>query len=408
MPRRIAYIMSRFPKLSETFILREMIALNESDWDVQVYPLILERTPVVHPEALPWLEKVTYFPWVSGEILISNMKEFFKNPLLYISLCFQVLMGNLGSLKFLIRAVALFPKTIHIARHMEKNQIAHIHAHYATHPALMAWLIYKLVGISYSVTVHAHDIFVSQSMLSEKLKCASFIVAISEFNRQFLIRYIGDQISKKIHVVRCGIDPDLYSGENRQIASGKFKILSIGSLQPYKGMKYLIHACAILKEKGIPFQCKIVGAGEEYADLEGLIAKLELFKFVELVGAKTQGEVAKMLREADCYVQPSVITPSGKMEGIPVALMEALATKLPVIASHLSGIPELVLPNETGYLVQPENPTSLADTIIQVYYHYKEAKKMAIAGHKLVRSEYSIKTNSAQLAKLFSEQLALL
>jgi glycosyltransferase involved in cell wall biosynthesis len=318
----------------------------------------------------------------------------------------MVLWGNLLSPKFLVRALMLFPKTVHMAAHMKQRGIAHIHAHYATHPTLMAWIIHKLIGISYSVTVHAHDIFVDRSMLATKLRDASFIVAISEFNRQFLIRHVGEWVTEKIHVVHCGIDPQKYSAGISRTTDGKFNIVSIGSLQPYKGMKYLIEACALLKDRALPIFCKIIGAGEERSALDTLISQSGLRDCVELVGAKTQSEVAQLLRDADCYAQPSVITPSGKMEGIPVALMEALSCGLPVIASNLSGIPELVRHNETGYLVPPADANALANALEYVYNHSEEAGKLASVGCGLVCMEFEIQKNVAQLAELFSEKLS--
>jgi glycosyltransferase involved in cell wall biosynthesis len=176
----------------------------------------------------------------------------------------------------------------------------------------MAWVIHKITGISYSVTVHAHDIFVRRTMLETKMRDASFIIAISEFNRDFLVRHLGRWIVEKTHVVHCGINAGLYAGaktgqgrENRRL-----NLISVGGLRPYKCMLYLINACAILSERGVPFHCKIVGDGPEHAMLARQIVKLSVRGLVELVGPKTQREVADLLAGADCYIQPSVITPN--------------------------------------------------------------------------------------------------
>ena len=403
---KIAYVMSRFPKLSETFILREMIALEEAGWDIKVYPLILEHTEVMHAEVRPWLDKVVHFSWLSGDVLNSNLREFLRNPILYFMLWCQVLWENLPSPNFLVRAILLFPKTVHMAVDMEKNGITHIHAHYATHPALAAWLICKLKGIPYSITAHAHDIFVNQVMLASKLRDSSFIVTISEFNRRFMIRHVGAWVAEKIYVIHCGIDTRIYSTRARNPVNGLFRVVCIGSLQPYKGMRYLIEACAILKRRNIPIYCTIIGEGEERPALEALIRRSKLDEIVELTGAKPQNEVAQLLQDANCYAQPSVITPSGKMEGIPVALMEAMSSRLPVVASNISGIPELVRPSETGYLVNPADANSLADALEHVYCHPDEATKIADAGCELVRDEFEIHRNVAQLAGLLSGKLS--
>jgi glycosyltransferase involved in cell wall biosynthesis len=401
MTSRLAYIVSRFPKLSETFILREMIAVERGDFSVDLFPLILEKPPVIHPEAEPWLKRLHYCPWLSVEMARANLLQFFKSPLKYLSLWLAIARGNAKSPKFLARAILILPKAVQMAAEMKREGVAHIHAHYATHPVLAAWIVHKLTGIPYSVTVHAHDIFVDRSMLDLKLRDAVFIAAISEYNRDFLARHLGEWVREKTHVVHCGIEPGLYAGSSADGDASKFRVTSIGSLQPYKGMQHLVEACALLRGRGVPISCKIVGEGEERSRLEGLIAKYDLSQTVELLGARDQKQVASILRQAQVYVQPSVITPSGKMEGIPVSIMEAFAAGLPVVASQLSGIPELVIPNETGYLVPPEEPSLLADTLEHVYRNPDEAVSFAQAGREKVLSEFLLDANVEKLTSLF-------
>lgn len=408
MDSQIAYIVSRFPKLSETFILREMITLEKAGWKVCLYPLILEKAAVVHPEAKPWLQSLIYFPWLSMKVVLVNIKLLFKSPLKYISLWMKVILGNLKSAGFLSRAVMLFPKSILIAEDLKKKNVSHLHAHFATHPAMAAWIIHQVTGISYSITVHAHDIYVNRSMLESKLRDASFIVAISDFNREFLARHYGDWVKDKIKIVHCGIDTEIYTYlPGKDSTNEKKTLVSIGSLQPYKGMQYLVKACAILMDRGVPFICKIVGDGEERDSLTELIAQLGLKEHVQLLGAKTQDEVAGLLRETYCYVQPSVITKTGKMEGIPVAMMEAMASNVPVIASNLSGIPELIRHGETGYLVPPGECQLLADAIEYVINNSQEALRIGASGRELVRTEFDIYKNVNQLAQLFSQKAGI-
>lgn len=404
MTVKLAYIMSRFPKLSETFILREMNALRSNGWEVFNYPLILEKTKVIHPEAKQWLHELNHFPWLSWKILKVNFQTFVKRPSLYLSLLAKVVFGNIKSPRFMVRAIMLFPKTVMMARSMKEKEISHIHAHYATHPALVAWVINQLTGIPYSITVHAHDIYVDRSMLETKVDGASFVVAISKFNQEFLAKHVGEWSRNKTFVIHCGIDMTGYSSATSPQYDG-LHVVSIGSLQPYKGMPHLIEACKILKDRNIPVQCTIIGDGEDRQKLEALIIKSGVSDTVLLAGAKTQAEVADILRIANCYAQPSVITASGKMEGIPVALMEALAASLPSIATNISGIPELIRHGSTGYLVPPGDAHALADAIEYVYAHPEEAAKVSSLGRLLVNEEFEIKKNISQLAELFTRQL---
>ncbi|MCB0036066.1 MAG: glycosyltransferase, partial [Anaerolineales bacterium] len=209
-------------------------------------------------------------------------------------------------------------------------------------------------------------------------------------------------VKEKIHIVHCGILPEKYQPQERTWQVGdRFEIITTGSLQPYKGQKYLVEACAILRDKGIPFRCRFIGGGEEYEDLAQRIAAHDLEAHVFLLGSKTQDEVAELLATAHCYTQPSIITPSGKMEGIPVALMEAMAGQLPVLATELSGIPELVRPGETGYLVPPADAAALAEALEKIYNAPEEAAQRAAAGRQLVLDEFELRDNVKQLSALF-------
>ncbi len=404
MTRRVAYIMSRFPHLPETFILREMIALEHLGWQVLLFPLIFQRQAVVHPQARPWMQRAWRKPLFSAEMLWANVQEMARQPFRYVRVLGQVLWGNRTSPKFFVRALVLWPKAVTMARVFRAQGVQHVHAHYATHPALAAWVVHQLTGISYSVTVHAHDIFVEHAMLETKLRPARFIAAISEFNRRYLVDLLGAWIAPQIEVVHCGIDPAAYADALPSWQAGeRFEIVHTGSLQPYKGQRYLIEACARLKARRVPFRCRLIGGGELEADLRSLIRRLGLEEQVLLLGARTQDEVSALLAEAHCYVQPSVVTPSGKMEGIPVALMEAMASGLPVVATAISGIPELVRPNQTGYLVPSEDADSLADALEHVYRHPREAQSRAQAGRTLVLKEFALHTNVEKLAALFQE-----
>jgi len=310
---------------------------------------------------------------------------------------------NRSNPNLLLRALALFPKAVVAAADMQAEGITHIHAHYATHPALFAWLIHQLTGITYSITVHAHDIFVRTAMLATKLRSASFIAAISEYNRNYLTQKVGSWVRDKIHIVHCGITPEQYQPRTSPAQPGEpLDIINVGSLQLYKGQRYLIEACALLREQGIPLRCRIIGGGEEQKSLQTLIEQRHLESQVQLLGPLPQEKVAALLPTANCYVQPSVITPSGKMEGIPVALMEAMVCRLPVVATNLSGVPELVRPDHTGWLVPPASSEALAETMTSVYASPTKSFALATAGYNLVLEQFHLQKNVSLLAELLT------
>jgi len=397
--------MSRFPHLPETFILREMIALEKLGWQVELYPLIIQRQELIHHEARPWLARAHAVPWISFDLLKVNLANLVRRPRQYLSLFFRVLRENFRSPKFLARALLLFPRAVWMAEKFKEEGITHIHAHYATHPALVAWLINHLTGISYSVTVHAHDIFVEKPMLATKLQDSVFVSSISEFNRKYLADLFGPWVDQKTQIVRCGIDPKYYGNATRMVVNetSRLEIISVGSLQPYKGHIYLVKACIELQKRGIAFRCRIVGGGDLRPMLERAIQDGYLDGMVELMGPRTQDDVSRLLQMANCYVQPSVVTPSGKMDGIPVALMEAMVSGIPVVATSISGIPELVRNGDTGWLVPPENADALADALTQIYKDPAEAGRRAALGQKWVLEEFELSSNVRKLASLFAK-----
>jgi glycosyltransferase involved in cell wall biosynthesis len=292
-----------------------------------------------------------------------------------------------------------------MAEEMQVEGLTHIHVHFATHPALTAWIIHQLTGISYSITAHAHDIYMNRTMLEPKIRDAAFVVTISDFNRRFLGKHLGEWATEKTHVVHCGIQPERLAPAKDltpvKEPAKTFEIVSIGSLQPYKGQRYLVDACDKLRQRGIDFRCRIIGGGKLRSELETLIAEKKLGDRIELTGPLPQDVVAQILPQADCYVQPSIIAPDGQMEGIPVALMEALACALPVVATDISGISELVRPAETGKLVPPENSQALAEAMLAVHDDFKGAQAMAWAGRELVMQEFDLYRNVKQLSALF-------
>jgi glycosyltransferase involved in cell wall biosynthesis len=393
--------MSRFPHLPETFILREMLEMERNEWSVRLYPLMIQEQTIIHAEAERWIPMARSSPFMSLGVLKANLQALVRHPRRYASIWGRTIAAHWRTPAELVRVLALLPKIVSMAHKMVSEGVVHVHAHYATYPAFAAWVIHHLTNLPYSITVHAHDIFVSQTMLAPKLRSATAVIAISEYNREFLAAHVGDWVRAKTHVIHCGITPANYVPRSQsRPTSPRFEIITIGSLQPYKGHPYLIRACALLRDQGLDFRCRVIGGGEDRPMLEQLIAELSLQEHVELLGPQPEDAITRLLPTADCYVQPSIITESGKMEGIPVALMEAMACGLPVVATQLSGVPELVRPNETGYLVPPADVAALAAGLTLVANDLDSARQHGAAGRTLVLDAFNLQTNVAELAQL--------
>jgi glycosyltransferase involved in cell wall biosynthesis len=242
-------------------------------------------------------------------------------------------------------------------------------------------------------------------MLAEKIREASFVVTISEYNRQFLRRLYGKLASDKMVMVRCGVDPTVFVPPQRPVRSSAqpMTIVCVASLLDYKGHPYLLDACEQLRQRGVPFRCLLIGDGKERPAIEAHIARLKLWDEVTLMGRQSRDRVSELLAKSDALVMPSVVTPSGMMDGIPNSLFEALATELPVVASAISGIPELVEDGRTGLLVPERDAGALAEALIKLYENPNLGRRLAKAGREKVLRDFNLRQNVSRLCQLLSQ-----
>lgn len=399
--QKVAYVMSRFPKLSETFILGEILAVEEHGVEVELYPLLRERADVVHPEAAALCERARFQPFLSLPILRSQLHFLRRNPRTYLGALWAVLRGTWGSPNFFVGGLGVFPKVVHAARLMEADGVTHVHCHFANHPALAGFVIRRLTGIPYSFTAHGSDLHVDRHMLPEKVAEAAFVVAISEFNRNVILRECGGRTAEKVTVVHCGIDTELFRPSDAARPERPFTLICVGTLHEVKGQAYLVEACRLLAREGMDVACTLVGDGEDRPDLEGRIADAGLDGRVTLTGGRTRAEVAELILSADVLAAPSVPTRRGKREGIPVALMEAMSGGIPVIASDISGIPELVENEATGLLVPPRDARALADALRRLHDDPSLRRRLGLAGREKVVREFDVRESARALAGRF-------
>lgn len=392
----VAVLLSRFPLITETFILREIIEMERQGQPVLLVPLLKETPAVEHREAMSWTKRALYTPFLSTEIVRANVRMMRRRPWRYVATLWRIGVGTVASPNLFVRSLALFPKSVFLAERLQRDGIRHLHAHYATHPATVALIASTLTGMTFSFTVHAHDIFVRRSLLRWKLEASSFVRAISQFNRDFLARHLGEALARKVHVIHVGINPAIYGADNGSTSSREDRpsrprhILCVASLQHYKGIPVLLDACGLLRQRGAEFTCTIVGEGPLRSALEAQIRRLDLQQRVMLAGARPQHEVAALMRTASLLVMPSVVATDGQMEGIPVAIMEAMASRLPVVASSLSGIPEAVAHGSTGLLVEPGHPSELALAIERVCSDERASRQMGEAGRAAIGREFRL------------------
>lgn len=404
-PLRVAYIMSRFPKLTETFILREIVAMERQGVRVDLYPLLRERQAVVQPAAEAYVSRANYLPFLSMGILRSQawyLRDRGRRRR-YVRALLDVIAGTWRSPNFLIGGLGIFPKVAHAARAMAADRVDHVHCHFANHPALAGLIVHRLTDIPYSFTAHGSDLHVDRTMLASKVREAAFAVTISEDNRRVIVETCGPALADRVAVIHCGVEPAAYAppSDDRDADPGAaLRIIAIGTLHEVKGQTHLVEACRLLRERGVAASCVIVGDGPDRAALSRQIGDAGLEGSITLVGHLTESAVIDALHAADVLVAPSVPTRRGKREGIPVVLMEGMAAGLPVVASRLSGIPELVEDGLSGVLVPPADPASLATALTELAADPARRRRMGAAGRATVTRDFDVRTNAGRLIDL--------
>jgi colanic acid/amylovoran biosynthesis glycosyltransferase len=403
---KVAYIMSAFPALTETFILYEILMMERLGVTIEVFPLRRLREDVVHPEVAQLSERVHFRPFFSFSILLAQLHFIHHRRLAYFRALLEVLSGTFGSANFFFGAMAIFPKAVRFAYEMQSQGIRHIHAHFATHPAVAALIIHRLTGIPFSFTAHGSDLHVDRRMLDKKVEAAAFAVTISSFNKEVIVSECGEESRDKVHIIHCGVDPEVFSYHPRIDRDRPFKILSVAAFKDVKGHKYLVEACRTLKEQGVDFVCHLVGEGPLRTKVEAQIAEAGLQDQITVDGARPRSEIVRMMSEVDVLALASVPTKRGKREGITVVLMEAMASGLPVVASDLSGIPELVENGCSGILVPPRDSGALANALLCLQEDPALRKRMGQAGRNKVVQEFNLKANTVERANLFFDRIS--
>lgn len=402
---KVAYMMSRFPKITETFILYEMLAMEQQGVTVEVYPLRRERTKVVHPEAAAYVARAHFVPLLSWPIVKAHLHFLRHKPATYLKTLWALLRANWGSLRYFFGALALFPKAVYFARLMAAEEIDHIHAHFASHPAAAAFVIHRLVGIPYSFTAHGSDLHRDRHMLREKVEEAAFAVTISNYNRDIIVNECKGQMQDKVLVIHCGVDTQLFQPRTaptpHERGKAPFTILCIGTLHEVKGQTYLIEACRLLQQQGIDFVCHFAGDGPDLDKLQKQAAQGGLADVIQFHGRLKREAIVALLHQADVVVAPSVPTRDGRREGIPVVLMEAMGSGVSVVSTRLSGIPELVAHGENGLLTEPGDVDALASALVRLYRDPALRQQFGQAGRDKVIGEFDLTTNAAQLAHYF-------
>lgn len=422
----IGYILKGFARTSETFISNEIHLLEEAGVRISIFSFKKLEGQQRHgvsqrikahvtylPEPTPF-EKTSLLAWIRRNAAIfrdSHGDLLKRRPGAYLGTLLAVLAMSLryagGSFKSTLRSFLkeFFQAGFIADEALKSGRIKHLHAHFCHTATTVAMLASRLSGLPFSFTAHAKDIYRSDmnpgDLLSRKLRAAKFAVTCTKANSA----YLGKLADAELHTIYHGIDLKLFAPAEERTAQDPPLILAVGRFVEKKGFVHLVEACRRLKDEGINFRCRIIGGFAEYAErVQESIDRLDLKDTVSLHHAVTQEELKKIYETASLFVLPCVITDDGDRDGIPNVMVEALAMGLPVISTNISGIPELIGDRETGLLVPPRDPQTLARAIRELIENPKLGDELSRKGQEFVKREFDAKRNILALKKLFDLQ----
>lgn len=402
----LAYIAQSFPDLTQTFIYREVLALERLGMPVTTFAIWKKQIDQVSEEARHMVDRTCYaLPVVWSGFLLAHLHFLLAHPARYLKTALFVLSRPGESLKNRKRTFFHFCEAVCLTKELRIRRIRHIHAHFSINAATVALVSARLLKISFSFTAH-NILFRDSLILREKIREATFIAAISEYTRQYLVDLDFDEsIKDKVHIIRCGLEPEKFLPPETKPVNEIPVILFVAQLSDRKGAPILLEACKILAEEGHSFQCTIVGDGPQRTLLERLVHESNLGGSVRLVGRVFQEHLIDYLQKADIFVLPCIVAADGDRDGIPVSLMEAMAMEIPCVSTFVSGIPELIVNGESGLLVEEKNPSALAEALKRLLTDEELRRQLGRKGRERIVLEFDVKKSARELKKLFERQL---
>jgi glycosyltransferase involved in cell wall biosynthesis len=394
-----------FPCWSETFIAREIAALVAAGADVRILSLKAPSEELVHPEAERLLRRVQY-PLSPGPAALRRAAALLAHPRALSSLALalgRALARRPIELAKSLESVARAVEQLDWAREFDPDVI---HAHWASYPSTAAMILGRLLGKPFGFTCHAHDIFVHDHLLREKIESAAVPVTISRYNVEWLAKQVTARARDRMTVIHCGVDLPNFPFPFQEGGREEDLIVTVGRLDRIKGFDVLVDALGDLKRQGRRVRCQVIGEGPLRGELQARIDRQGLSDLVELIGARPQGEVRAALCAATIFSLPSVIAPGGDRDGIPVSLMEAMAAGTPVVSTRVSGIPELIEDEREGLLVAARDSRALAEALARLLDDAALRRRLAVAARAKIERGFDAAREADKLLELFAHARA--
>jgi glycosyltransferase involved in cell wall biosynthesis len=403
---RVGYVVKRYPRYSETFIVNEILAHERDGLEVRIFSL---RPPndSHFQEAIARVRAPVRYLYLPAEGLTSEplTAEALKAADFWTAFgkAGEVLPGLWTAFKAAQgeEARAVYQALL-LAREARLQGIGHLHAHFASAATTVARLAACFAGLPYTFTAHAKDIFhesVRPDDLRRKLSDAAAVVTVSDYNRAYLEQTYGPETAR-VKRIYNGLDLERFPYEAPH--DRPRRVVAVGRLIEKKGFADLVEACALLAGRGRPFRCEIIGAGEQEADLRARIEGRGLRGLVDLLGPRPQGEVIRRVQGAAAFAAPCVVGADGNRDGLPTVLLEAMALGTPCVSTDVTGIPEVVQHGETGLLVPQHDPAALARALERLLDEPALGVRLADRARRLIEAEFDIHRNAARLREIFA------
>lgn len=402
---RMGYLISRYPAISHTFILREVRGLRELGFEIETASINGLDRPMA---ALAGEEREeagrTFYVKSAGwrGALAATLTAFLCSPTAFLrGLRFALRIGGTDPRRMVFALFYLVEAAL-IGGWMKRNRLDHLHVHFATPAATVGLIVTRLFPFTFSMTVHGPDEFYDTTdyRLREKIAGASFIACISSFARSQLMKLSPVTQWTKFDIARLGVFPSIFAPAPRNGAGEWFEILCVGRLVPAKGQQVLIAAVDRLVREGRRVRLRLIGDGPDRAALEAEVARRELSEHVIFTGAVNQDRIREFYAQADVFALASFA------EGIPVVLMEAMAMEIPCVSTCITGIPELIRPGQDGLLVPPSDEKELAKALARLMDEPELRAELGQAGRQRVESKYNLERNIGRLAEIFRARLS--
>lgn len=399
---KVAYFINQYPKVSHSFIRREILALEKQGIEVLRLALRGWSEKLVDPQDVAE-QSQTFYVLRQGAygLLGALLAQLIRTPVAFVQAVLLAWRMSRGSGRSLPYHFVYLAEACKILGHLRHHPVQHIHAHFGTNSTEIVMLARALGGPPYSFTVHGPEEFDHPAALHipAKIQNAAFVVAISSFGRSQLYRWVPHEQWKRIHVVHCGLEKSFYAGAESSPVADTPRLVCVGRLCEQKGQLILMEALQLLKRQGIAFELVLAGDGEMRAEIEQAVARHDMQQNVRITGWISSDQVRDELQAARVMVLPSFA------EGLPVVIMEAMALERPVVTTSIAGIPELVRHGLDGWLVAAGDVEALASALIEALRtDVAELQNMGRRGRQRVNLRHDIDTEAAKLAKLFRGQ----